>query len=75
MTTGQPNEYVLTKVWSGEQERLQLLESIADDFSIAAIRAAGFSRGYRCLEIGAGSGSMAGWFARETGDPETCHRN
>ena len=66
---GQRNEYVLTKAWSGEQERLSLLEVIADSFSIDAIRAAGFARGSRCLEIGAGSGSIARWFAAQTGDP------
>jgi 2-polyprenyl-3-methyl-5-hydroxy-6-metoxy-1,4-benzoquinol methylase len=63
------NEYVLTKDWSGEQERLSLLEATVDGFSISAIRAAGFSRACRCLEVGAGSGSIARWFAHETGDP------
>jgi ubiquinone/menaquinone biosynthesis C-methylase UbiE len=65
----QRNEYVLTKDWPGEQERLSLLEASVDAFSIAAICAAGFRRGHRCLEIGAGSGSMAKWFARGAGDP------
>jgi SAM-dependent methyltransferase len=68
-SAGLPNEYVLTKEWSGEQDRLRLLESIADDFSVAAILAAGFSPGFRCLDIGAGSGSIARWFAHQTGDP------
>jgi SAM-dependent methyltransferase len=66
---GQRSEYVLTKDWPREHERLSLLEDTVDAFSIAAIRAAGFSRDFRCLEIGAGSGSIARWFARETGDP------
>jgi SAM-dependent methyltransferase len=68
-SAGRPNDYVLTKEWSGEQDRLRLLETIADDLSVAAIRAAGFSPGFRCLEIGAGSGSIARWFAQQTGDP------
>src|SRR6202008_4416697 len=68
-SAGRTNEYVLTKEWSGEQDRLRLLESIADDFSVAAILAAGFSPGFRCLDIGAGSGSIARWFAQQTGDP------
>jgi SAM-dependent methyltransferase len=63
------NEYVLTKDWPGEQERLGLLEATVDDLSISAIRAAGFRSGARCLDIGAGSGSIARWFARATGDP------
>ena len=65
----QRNEYVLSKDWSGERERLSLLEASVDGFSVAAIRAAGFSRGCRCLELGAGSGSMARWFVQESGDP------
>lgn len=63
------SEYVLTKEWPGEHERLRLLERVFDDFSIDAIRAAGFCKGFRCLEIGAGSGSIARWFASEAGDP------
>jgi SAM-dependent methyltransferase len=63
------NEYVLTKDWPGEQERLGLLEATVDELSTAAIRAAGFRPGARCLDVGAGSGSIARWFARETGDP------
>jgi len=66
---GRPNEYVLTKEWSGEQERLSLLEATADEFSISALGDAGFKPGSRCLEIGAGSGSIARWLAQETGDP------
>jgi ubiquinone/menaquinone biosynthesis C-methylase UbiE len=66
--SGQHSEYVLTKEWSREQERLRLLEETVDALSVAALRAAGFTRGSRCLEIGAGSGSIARWLARETGD-------
>jgi SAM-dependent methyltransferase len=67
--SGLQNEYVLTKEWSGEHERLNLLEATVDGFSIAALREAGLRAGSRCLEIGAGSGSMARWIAQETGDP------
>src|SRR5215470_10862662 len=63
------NEYVLIKDFSGEHERLELLEQMADGFSVAAIRAAGFSTGWKCLEVGSGSGSIARWLARESGDP------
>jgi SAM-dependent methyltransferase len=63
------NEYVLTKDWPGEQERLRLLETMVDELSTAAIRAAGMPTGARCLDVGAGSGSIARWFAREVHDP------
>jgi SAM-dependent methyltransferase len=69
LRSGAPSEYVLTKEWSGERERLSLLEATVDGFSIAALQAAGLTAGSRCLEIGAGSGSMARWMAHQTGDP------
>jgi hypothetical protein len=53
------SEYVLTKDFAGEHERLQLLEAQADPLSIEAITATGIGRGSRCLEIGAGAGSIA----------------
>jgi SAM-dependent methyltransferase len=65
------NEYVLTKDWPSEHERLALLEAMVDELSIAAIRAAGFAPGARCLDVGAGSGSIARWFAREARDPSS----
>ena len=61
-------EYVLTKDFAGEHERLQLLEAHVDPLSIAAIEAAGIGPGSRCLEIGAGAGSIARWLAQQAGD-------
>jgi SAM-dependent methyltransferase len=63
------SEYVLTKDWAGEHERLQLLEATFDPLSMDAIRAAGIKHGSRCLEIGAGAGSIARWCAEQVGDP------
>lgn len=65
---GQRSEYVLTKEWPGERERLGLLEQAVDALSINALRTAGMRPGLRCLEIGAGSGSIARWLAHEAGD-------
>jgi SAM-dependent methyltransferase len=62
-------EYVLSKDFAGEHERLLLLEGHVDPLSIEAIKAAGVARGARCLEIGAGAGSIARWFAEQVGDP------
>jgi SAM-dependent methyltransferase len=61
-------EYVLTKDWGGELERLRLLEATFDPLSMDAIRSAGIKRGSRCLEIGAGAGSIARWCAEQVGD-------
>lgn len=66
---GDRSEYVLTQDWSGEQERLSLLGLTADEASIAAIGATGFRPGWRCLDVGAGGGSVARWLATATGDP------
>ena len=44
------SEYVLTKDFDGEQERLALLETQADPLSMSAITAAGIGPGSRCLE-------------------------
>jgi SAM-dependent methyltransferase len=69
LASGAHEEYVLTKDWPEEQERLHLLESVVDEFSVSALQAAGFRPGLRCLEIGAGSGSMTRWMAQHSGDP------
>jgi ubiquinone/menaquinone biosynthesis C-methylase UbiE len=61
-------EYVLSKDFAGEHERLQLLEAHVDPLSIAAIEAAGIGPGSRCLEVGAGAGSIARWLAQRVGD-------
>ena len=60
------SEYVLTKDNAFEHERLQLLEAQADPLSIEAIAAAGIGPGSRCLEIGAGAGSIARWLATQS---------
>ena len=62
-------EYVLTKDFAGEHERLLLLEDHVDSLSVEAIEAVGIGPGARCLEIGAGAGSIARWFAAKVGDP------
>ncbi len=62
-------EYVLTQDWPGEAERLALLEAMVDPLCRRALTAAGVRPGLRCLEFGAGSGSVARWLADRVGDP------
>jgi SAM-dependent methyltransferase len=50
-----------------ELERLRLLEQAADPITIAAFDRLGVGPGWRCLEVGAGAGSMAGWLADRAG--------
>lgn len=51
----------------GERERLLLLEQTADPHTIACLEALGVEQGWRCLEVGAGAGSIAGWLANRAG--------
>jgi len=50
-----------------ELARLRLLESWADPITINNLRATGVARGWKCLEVGAGAGSIARWLAGEVG--------
>ncbi|MGP0103024.1 MAG: class I SAM-dependent methyltransferase [Solirubrobacteraceae bacterium] len=46
-----------------EHERLGLLESARDPATIDRLKRLGVSAGWRCLEVGAGRGSIARWLA------------
>jgi SAM-dependent methyltransferase len=50
-----------------ELERLRMLEAVFDDKSQQWLRSAGPLLGRRCLEVGAGAGSIAAWLASEVG--------
>lgn len=45
------------------REQLEHLDMLLDEHSIKALTATGIRQGLRCLEIGAGSGSIARWMA------------
>ena len=45
------------------REQLECLELLLDARTTATIAATGLRRGQRCLEIGAGTGSIARWMA------------
>ena len=53
----------LSKDSPDELERLRLLEAWGDPDTHTALRAAGLGPASRCLEIGAGAGSVARWMA------------
>lgn len=50
-----------------EPERLKLIEDHADATTIRRLRDAGLRRGWDCLEVGAGLGSIARWLSVEVG--------
>jgi SAM-dependent methyltransferase len=66
MTTDQA-AYTLDNTWEKAQRRLSLLESIYDPGTTARLTALGVGQGWRCLELGAGGGSIARWLCDRVG--------
>ena len=54
--------------WGVEAERLELRSITADPYTRARCLALGLGPSWRCLEVGAGSGSLAVWLADQVGD-------
>jgi SAM-dependent methyltransferase len=59
--------YLLEHGWEKEPRRLQLLEKHADPTSVRRLEATGLGAGWRCLEVGAGRGSIARWLSQRVG--------
>lgn len=60
--------YALSKADENrENERLKNLEAASDAFTIRHLEEVGATAGWRCLEIGAGGGSIASWLAHCVG--------
>lgn len=60
-----------TYVWqhdlNGEADRLRLMSRLLDPSSSFHLQRIGVAPGWRCLEIGAGNGSLSQWLARQVG--------
>ena len=50
-----------------ERERLGLLERLADPITLRRLQSLGVGVGWRCLEVGAGHGSIVRWLAKQVG--------
>jgi ubiquinone/menaquinone biosynthesis C-methylase UbiE len=62
------DDYVLSHTAeASESERLGLIERKNDPFSQRLLATLGIQQGWRCLEVGAGHGSVAGWLAAQVG--------
>lgn len=61
-------EYSIPRDWGGERERLRLLEAWLDPLTARHLDALGIGPGWRCLEVGAGSGSVARIMAERVGE-------
>jgi SAM-dependent methyltransferase len=59
--------YAFDNDWHRERERLAALEAIMDPKTIRHLESLGVREGWRCLEVGAGGGSIAEWLCRRVG--------
>jgi hypothetical protein len=59
--------YLLDHAWAGERERLDGLGVVFDPGTIGHLERVGVGPGWRCLEVGGGSGTVARWLCERTG--------
>jgi tRNA A58 N-methylase Trm61 len=52
---------------NSESTRLRNIQQASDSFTIKHLGATGIGQGWRCLEIGAGGGSIAAWLGDRAG--------
>ena len=67
MTELKGSRYVFGTDFEGERRRLSLGTGIWDAGTIQELERSGISSGWRCLEVGAGTGSIAVWLQRRVG--------
>lgn len=67
MTATAPNEYVLDAAWHAERERLDSLTALYDPVTLAVCEDIGLATGWRCLDVGAGTGTLAIALAERVG--------
>jgi 2-polyprenyl-3-methyl-5-hydroxy-6-metoxy-1,4-benzoquinol methylase len=60
-------EYVWQHNLEGERGRLRLMSELLDPSSEFHLTRVGVTTGWRCLEIGAGNGSLSQWLAQRVG--------
>lgn len=59
--------YMLDNVWENAHQRLTLLEAVYDPATTGRLAQLGVGPGWRCLELGAGAGSIARWLCDRVG--------
>jgi SAM-dependent methyltransferase len=60
-------EYVFEQAWAQERLRLDALGRMYDPGSFAVLAERGIADGWRCLEVGGGSGTIARWMKQQVG--------
>jgi 2-polyprenyl-3-methyl-5-hydroxy-6-metoxy-1,4-benzoquinol methylase len=63
----QQSGYAFQHTWQQERARLAALEAHCDPWSIANLETLDIQPGWRCLEVGAGGGSIAAWLCERVG--------
>lgn len=59
--------YLLDNAWQEQHRRLTGLEAWFDPGTVRHLEALGVGRAWRCLEVGAGGGSIAAWLCERVG--------
>ena len=62
-----PHAYIFDNAWQEQRRRLADLEALLDPGSIRHLEASGVGLGWKCLEVGAGGGSIVDWLCRRVG--------
>ncbi len=65
-------ERLLGAASASEERRLSAIAEISDGWTRHVIRGLGDPSGWRCLEVGAGSGTVAAWLARQVNSGGGC---
>jgi len=61
------DQYTFDHNWKEERDRLASIERMLDPITVHRLEAIGIKDGWRCLEVGAGGGSIAEWLCGEVG--------
>jgi SAM-dependent methyltransferase len=69
--TADDQTYAFDNALAVQRERLDLLEALFDPGTIRHLEALGVAPGWRCLEVGAGGGSIAAWLCDRVGPEGT----
>jgi SAM-dependent methyltransferase len=65
--TAPEGQYLFDHSWEGEGDRLNALAALFDPITKRHIAPLGLAPGWRCLEVGAGTGTIARWLAEVVG--------
>jgi len=59
--------YSLSNAWDHARRRLTLLEQYLDPITYRRLSSLGLDKGWHCLEVGGGAGSVARWLSAQVG--------